>query len=422
MEFEHIFDDQFIRKMFRILFAVLIALGLIGNLLSIMVFVQKSMRITLRFKLLAWLSLVDLFILALCALELWYEFILQQNFKISSVYTCKIVTFFFYFLRQSRNVFAMSITIDRSITMSTLNTKSTSSNDSVTSHFQIRSDTLSRDGKSPSDQVQMKKRSEILSSQYQDIRVSTINDSIYTAKIKAVKDRRVKPSPQKLLNKFANAIILALLLLLLFNSHFIIFLDLNISMVNKNESIYLENFLEEKMNLTRIFPSASHLGDLLCLPMVNTPYWAFLGAWFWLDMLVFYAIPLATMSASFVFICVKVRRANGIYARLLFDKDYTQNSRIYMRKIKRNNEIICRAFVVNLYFCLSVLPYLVYNVFVQSSFFQAYTFFEIMAHTLLYSNSALNFVFYGVSCPRFRQELVLFKNKLKCKVGLRRAD
>ena len=100
--------------MIQYLFASLIVLGLIGNLVN--VFIYNSLRLSIRrsltFKLLLGLSITDFVILLLSGLESGIENGFDIDLRTYSIVACKFDTFLAYFLTQTRNLLSMAITIE----------------------------------------------------------------------------------------------------------------------------------------------------------------------------------------------------------------------------------------------------------------------------------------------------------------------
>ena len=147
-----------------------------------------------------------------------------------------------------------------------------------------------------------------------------------------------------------------------------------------------------------------------CLAKRNSSYEYFLNVvWFWIDMLVYFVIPLCTMSLSFVFIMSKINSSNKSYTNFLFNRDYKANSRIYKKKIKKNKQIVSTLFFINLYFFVSTMPYFVFNILVQT---HGSYLLEAFVNILFYSNNALSLFFYGITSNKFRNELMYWLRSL----------
>ena len=114
-KFENVFENLNLNFTLNILFGLTIFVGIIGNTVNIIVFSRRSMQKTLSFRLLLYLSIIDLIIMMLNGIETFVEFSLNFEMRTFSNFFCKFDTFLVYFLSQARNVFCMGITLDRAI-------------------------------------------------------------------------------------------------------------------------------------------------------------------------------------------------------------------------------------------------------------------------------------------------------------------
>ena len=396
MTIYHSFDEQLAKKALQILFIILITTGIAGNLANILVFAQKNMRKSLTNQLVLSLSLTDLAVLIFCSMESWFELALDYDIRIFSVYFCKFDTFVIAFLQQTRNVFTTSITIDRTILISTL--KSTQdSNEAVTIHYQPDVDTIvARD------------LTEVVTLNGTTTGRRFALDSVLTTfkmTNKADDNGRVFIRSNSLMIKqFKTIIFLSICFMFLMNIHFLLVLDIHRDM-NSTLAVIFDEFLEQKMNTINKFTA-------LCMPSVSSAYFVYsTRVWLWLHMCVFFVVPVVIMSLAFILISVKIRKANAIYARFLTFVDYAQNSHIYLSKMNKNRRIVRITFLANVYFILSITPYFIYYGFIQAHFSQTFMLLELLVKILLYSNNALSLVFYGVSSQGFRRELALWRKK-----------
>jgi len=129
------------------------------------------------------------------------------------------------------------------------------------------------------------------------------------------------------------------------------------------------------------------------------------NTWMYVDMGIIFLVPFLTMTFSFVFTFVIVKNVNQSYLEFLGDRERKLNRSIYERKINRNKRIVLKLFLTNFFFLASILPYYVFVIFFERNF----SFLKNVFMCLFYSNNALNFVFYGITCARFREELCKFK-------------
>ena len=123
-------------------------------------------------------------------------------------------------------------------------------------------------------------------------------------------------------------------------------------------------------------------------------------------MSIHFLIPFFTMSISCILIFIRVKKSNENYSSFLVDDNYKSNSKIYRKKIQKNNRIIYVLLIVNSYFFFSILPYFIFNIFVDEVYSEKKSFFKILVNILFYSNNAFNVFFYGFSSQKYRQEFV----------------
>ena len=172
-----------------------------------------------------------------------------------------------------------------------------------------------------------------------------------------------------------------------------------------NISIYYQ--LRMNMNLT--FKDSDNIFHYDCSAQPNTYYDMFLNTcWFYLDMAVYFILPLITMSLSFVFILSKINKSNKNYLSFLFK--YKANSKIYKKKIRKNKRMITSLFFINLYFFLSTMPYFVFNIVVQRH--GTYYFLDAFVNILFYSNNAFSIFLFGLNSNKFRQTLRFFLDRI----------
>ena len=110
-------------NLLQTLFFAVILVGIVGNMLNILVFSRRSMRKSLSFRILLYLSVIDLTILSLCAVETFSNIAFNFDMRVFSVFFCKFDTFLAYFLTQARNIVSMGITIERTKIVSKIKAK-----------------------------------------------------------------------------------------------------------------------------------------------------------------------------------------------------------------------------------------------------------------------------------------------------------
>ena len=95
----------------KIIFALIICIGIVGNTINLMVFGNVKMRRTPVFRFLFYMSTIDLAILVMCGAETFFSMVFNIDLRVFHVFFCKFNSFLTYFLLQARNLLSMGITI-----------------------------------------------------------------------------------------------------------------------------------------------------------------------------------------------------------------------------------------------------------------------------------------------------------------------
>ena len=217
---------------------------------------------------------------------------------------------------------------------------------------------------------------------------------------------RVQAFTKKIINRkrlLGKVLGVVVVFLFLINIHFLLFLK-----VKKNTNMNENTFLKKNksyQNLTHT--SREHF---ICSAELDSWYANFMDkTWFWVDVFVYFVIPFMTMCFTFSIIKFKLKSINRNYATILLDRTYNNyNKRIYLRKIRRNKKIIYIIFATNAYFCLSIVPFLIFSIMKNlNCYLSSKEFFYVksLVEILFYSNNAFNFVFYGLTSKEYRKAL-----------------
>ena len=99
-------------RMLKYLFLSIVAIGIIGNSINIVIYSRNKIRKVLTFRFLLCLSITDLVILLFCGIETGIEYKFDINLRNISSVACKFGSFLVYFLTQSRNFLSMAITLE----------------------------------------------------------------------------------------------------------------------------------------------------------------------------------------------------------------------------------------------------------------------------------------------------------------------
>ena len=211
---------------------------------------------------------------------------------------------------------------------------------------------------------------------------------------------------QKLILK--SCLITFCIIIFLINFHFFLFFDLQMKVNDKLENDSFFSKINETNHSFSMFNRTNF--HTLCLPK-GINYVNFMEDWWPVFELFFtFFIPFLTITVTFVFILLKLKKLNRIYLNLSKENS---NKLIYLKKIQRNKLVLLKLFFVNFYFFISIFPYFLFKTFLEINYPFLNTFFTI----LFYSNNAFNIVFYGISCQTFRQAIVkrLTKTVSNCK-------
>ena len=218
---------------------------------------------------------------------------------------------------------------------------------------------------------------------------------------------------------FTGKIIVVFALMLFFlNSHFLIFLKIKksheqypvISGIFSNSSLIFKNEYTYRKNVSHITISTSMFELVECAAELGTWYSRLIDStWVYVDIFVYFVIPFITMCITFSIIKIRLKTINRNYACICLDKRFNKHIKsIYLRKIKRNNNIIYVLFGTNLYFCISIMPFFIFSIFKELNFnlsVKESFYIKSFVDVLFYSNNALSIVFYGFTSKDFRRTL-----------------
>ena len=100
-------------KELALILFLIICIGLFGNILNLIVFSQKSMRKSSTFRFLIYLSIIDMLVLVICAMDSVLIYGFGFEIRLYSKLTCKLQSFFSYFLTQMSSIVLMCVSIER---------------------------------------------------------------------------------------------------------------------------------------------------------------------------------------------------------------------------------------------------------------------------------------------------------------------
>ena len=360
-----------------LLMPAIIISGIIGNILNLLIFSRSAMRKSSTFRFLLYLSGFDTLVLLVGALDAYLNFGFQIEVRKYSLFTCRFHTFGTYLLAQSSSTILMLISIDRALVMS---------------HKRISF--IFRKKKNQSEMKKLKN----------ELSLSKTENNSPKSLSKFSKLRRI------------DAIILAtFFILILFNSHFLLFLGLNLHEINDNNQNIFE--IKNSTNFTQSnnSPNFSIEYELNCYPKTGDHYRYFLdNIYVWFDIFVYSFVPFLIMSVCSGIIIFRIRKSTKKYFNSLLNKRSVNKSNFYRKlkrnhRLKRNRQLLYMLLITNVYFFLSSLPYCITFLMYRGSIDNNQLQFSV--HTLSYTNNAINFIFYGISSQKYREEL----KKLFCR-------
>ena len=247
------------------LLGFIIIWGIFANIMNIVVFSRKSMRTTSTFRFLFFLSVIDLLVLIIIASEALSRF--EYHFQVRSVSNliCKIHTFLTYFLTHVSSIILMVISIDRALVIS-----NASFLNILNPFVWIRSFTTKSKPKNEPTIYNPNKPNTKVSNGICCFNKSSVHDLV---------------------------VICIIVILALLNSHYLIFLNLNIS-VGQNVLMSEENFKIYNMSVTP--PIEYH-----CFAESDSVYREFLdGIWLWTDFFVYSILPFIVMGKNETFFVI----------------------------------------------------------------------------------------------------------------------
>ena len=388
-------------KILSIIPFVVLAFGLIGNLLNICIFVKRKMRSSSStFRFLMYLSTCDLFVLLFGA----SRFLIKSDFSFDirdfSLFSCTIEKFLIYTFIHMSSCISMAVNVDRAQIIFKLNLNQTDkTHPSVTSTHVT---TQPKSNQNMSNKEFSHKKSHCLYSK------TSLVDYV---------------------------VMLIVIFSIVVNLHFLIFLKntslVNIEKDNKNTISDLNSLKNNKSleNITISFLNKSSLHIFRCVPVFNSNYEVFLlHAWFWIDLFIYSIIPFVLMAVCSTIIIIKLTKINkGYMSRLSLNQTSTPTTpittrttrRIYSRKLRKNIQTSLMLVSSNLYFLLTMLLFWLWFL---GDDFQMETFESDLKqsyiYVMLYSNNAFGIVFYTISSSKFRDKLfklITFDLKFKSK-------
>jgi hypothetical protein len=101
------------KKIVCFAFATIVGAGILGNVVNLVVFSRRRLWKYYTFRLIFYLSMTDLLILILCAVESLVEWRFEIEIRVLSSMLCKVDTFLAYFLLHARTILSLGILTNR---------------------------------------------------------------------------------------------------------------------------------------------------------------------------------------------------------------------------------------------------------------------------------------------------------------------
>lgn len=349
--------------------ASMILIGVLANIINLVIFGQKSMRKTPTFRLLAYLSIIDLLVLIICTSDLLLTFNFKIQIRLFSSLSCRLHTFFTGYLTQLSSVLLMIVSMERAfliynkklicfqinqieslvliimIILALLNT-----------HYLYYFN---------------------LNINYEQI---TFTDTVnYSTGTKDINSLIFYLKETKNLNEINYTYRYSFL----------------------NQSFKHYKFQNNSLNESILLKKTTTFG---CYQWNNTSYGHFfLHIWNWIDALIYSYVPIFVMAICSFLILKEVNKKG----RRLSTNPIFGNRRFTKNRIKRSNQILLMLVSTNLFFIICSIPYCIshYNIsFERTETDKSHSLY--LVHTLAYSNNSFNIIFYIIFSERFRKELI----------------
>ena len=369
-----------IYNMLILILQVIIIIGVIGNLLNLVVFGRKNMRQMSTFRFLFYLSAIDLLVLIICATDAVIKFGYQIEIRSHSVILCKFHTFLTYFLTHLSSILLMVISIDRALV------------------------------------IYNKNFLNLFKSKRKNRRRRSRSKRININNIQINKRRRNSNRFIKMISNIHRVdLVVAILVTVLFilNSHYLIFLKLNLTVFSNFDSVPQKHSTNNTSNNFNGSLENSTIEEYICFPLHDGWYKFFLNdLWIWIDFFVYSIIPFVVMGICSYIILTKIRKKSNELFKTLSRTSQSDKSNFHKR-LKRNRQLLYMLLITNFYFLISLLPCcLSFLIFRGSETKSIHG--QLIVHILLYTNYSFNFLFYGFSSQKYRKEfLALFIKKSK---------
>ena len=380
---------------------LIICIGLFGNILNLIVFSQKSMRKSSTFRFLIYLSIIDMLVLVICAMDSVLIYGFGFEIRLYSKLTCKLQSFFSYFLTQMSSIVLMCVSIERVLVVCNFSQSASISNIKWSFFKKLRIEkvvtivtlfliainihyvyyfSLSVFEENPNNQINLLKENK-----------EGNNDSL-----KDVKFNMKKIVYEKSGLRFYNFI----------NEDLLHNIDLNIIMNSKIE----EDNENKNISSREIFS--------VCYSLFSnsSKYDYFIKhIWIWIDALLYSVIPLFVMVLCSIIIFFDLRQKS----KRFFKISAKLNKSLIENRTKRNKQILYMLIATNIFFIVCSLPYCILSY--KSNKSNKNTKFSqtlFIVHILSYLNNSFNFVNFILFSQQYREIVLNWYKKIRPKSNI----
>ncbi len=147
----------------------------------------------------------------------------------------------------------------------------------------------------------------------------------------------------------------------------------------------------------------------------GTLYFKFVNDIFiWVDILVYSGVPFIVMSICSIIIIKNIRKSSQGYFKNLVKNKSILTLSIHYKRLKRDRQLLYLLLLTNLLFILSSAPFCISFLLFRGDEGEN-GLGQLTVHVLAYSNNAFNFLLYGISSQKYRQEFFWFMETAKKK-------
>ncbi len=367
-------NEYHIYLIFSIILIMVICIGLVGNTLNIIVFGRKEMRNKSTFRLLFYLSIIDILVLLTCTTDALFTFGFKIQIRLYSTFVCRFHTFLSYFLSHISSLVLMVVSLDRVFVVYNKSLKYFRYN-YIERLILIISIILS-----------------LINIHYlffYNINVIDKNPNNEDTKVLEGYNYVTKPFNLAESNLIITKNKTLFFLNLKSNSHEIFF-TINTHLPNKNDNT---DYKRDKPLYA-------------CSPINDQIYNFFLKhVWIWIDSSLYSFIPIVIMAVCSFLISIEIKRKSKLFSKFSIQS----NKNLTEKRIRKNKQILFMLTATNIFFIVCSLPYCI--IYHKSNSERTETDFSltlIIVHILSYTNNSFNFLFYNFFSEKYTEELKLF--------------